>query len=63
VPDADVALWVGVNGGVAGVPEEPNVLLVCDGFGVEEIPIDFGNLCEGRGYWMETWWDWVVHEA
>jgi hypothetical protein len=50
VPDADVALWVGVNGGVAGVPEEPNVLLVCDGFGAEEVLIDFGNLCEGRGY-------------
>ena len=41
MPDADIALCVGVHGSVPGVPEKPDVLLICDGFGVEEVMIDF----------------------
>ena len=41
MPDTDVALCVGVHGGVASVPEEPDVLLICDGFAVEDVMIDF----------------------
>ena len=64
MPDADVALCIGMHGGVASVPEEPYVLLVCDGFGVEEVMIDFGiwaEVEEGSGDRMETSWDWVLH--
>jgi len=64
VPDADVALCVGVHGGVAGVPEEPDVLLVCDGFGVKDVMIDFGIWAEVEkvsGDGMETLWDRVFH--
>ena len=41
VPGADVAPRVRVHVCVAGVPEEPDVLLVRDGLGMEEIMIDF----------------------
>ena len=61
IPAVALCLWV--HGGVAGVPEEPDVLLVCD-FGVEEVMIDFGiwaEVEEVRRDGMETWWDWVVH--
>ena len=64
VPNADVALCIGVHGGVAGVPEEPDVLLICDEFGVEEVMIDFeiwAEVKEVSGDAMETWWDWVDH--
>ena len=43
------------------MPEEPDVLLVCD-FGVEEVMIDFGiwtEVEEVRRDRMETWRDWV----
>ena len=62
VPGADVALCIWVHGGVAGVPEEPDVLLVYDGFGVEDVMIDFGiwaKVEEVSGDGMETRWDWV----
>ena len=41
MPDTDVALCVGVHGSVPGMPEEPDVLLICDRFGVEDAMIDF----------------------
>ena len=41
MPDTDVALCVGVHGGVPGMPEEPDVLLICDESGVEDVVIDF----------------------
>ena len=41
MPDTDVALCIGVHGGVARMPEEPDVLLICDGFAVEDVMIDF----------------------
>ena len=40
VPSADVALCVGMHVGKAGVPEEPDVLLIEYGFGMKEIMID-----------------------
>ena len=64
VPDADVALCAGVHVGVAGVPEEPDVLFVCDGFGVEEVVIDFriwAEVEEVSGDGVDTWWYWVFH--
>ena len=64
MPAADVAFCVGVHVGVARVPEEPNVLLVCDGFGVEEVVINFGiwaEVEEVSGDGVDTWWYWVVH--
>jgi len=54
-----------VHGGVATVPEEPDVFLICDGFGVEEVVINFGiwaEVEEVSGVGLETWWDWVVHD-
>ena len=39
--DTDVALRVGGHGGVPGMPEELDILLICDGFGVEDVLIDF----------------------
>ena len=41
MPDTDVALCVGVHGGVPDMPEERDVLLICDGFGVEDVVINF----------------------
>ena len=64
MPNSDVALCVRMHGGVAGVPEEPDVLLVCDRFGVEEVMIDFRiwtKVEEVSGDGMETWWYWVDH--
>ena len=46
------------------MPKEPNVLFVCDGFGVEEVVINFRiwtKVEEVSGDGMETWWYWVVH--
>ena len=62
MPDADIALCVGVHCDVASVPEEPDILLVHDGFWVEDVMIDFG-ICakveEVSGDGVETCWDWV----
>ena len=64
MPDANVALRIGVHGAVAAVPEEPDVLLVCYGLRVEEVMIDFGIWAEVKevcGDGMETWRNWVFH--
>jgi len=42
MPGADVALGVGMHVSESAMPEKPDVLFVSDGFGVEEIMVDFG---------------------
>ena len=49
MPDTNVTLCVAVHGGVASVHEEPDVLLICNGFGVEDVLIDFWTWAVGGG--------------
>ena len=62
VPGADVASCVGMHVCVAGVPEEPDVLLIGEGLGMKEMVIDFSirtQVKEVSGDSVEACGEWV----